>query len=75
MSAPDTNLQTQEHEHKPALTGIRLSLGLVALLLLVFVSYTVFQGGEPETAERQVIPGVGIEDTSTGEIVAPPPGG
>ncbi|WGW03274.1 hypothetical protein [Tropicibacter oceani] len=59
MSAPDTNLSTQEKRHKPALSVLRLSMAMVGLLLLLFVGWLVLSADAPQGAETQVQPGVG----------------
>ena len=43
MSAPDTNLEKQKKQHKPALTGIRLVVIFAALLLIALVSWMFIQ--------------------------------
>ncbi|MEQ5870450.1 hypothetical protein J4E08_11135 [Sagittula sp. NFXS13] len=63
MSAPDTNIKTQERRHKGALGGMKLVLGFVAVILLIFVGYLFFASDGPEEAESQVEVGPGIEVT------------
>ncbi|WP_425098651.1 hypothetical protein [Tropicibacter sp. S64] len=59
MSAPDTNVKTQETRHRPALAGIKLSLAVAAALFLGWFGWVVISGDAPEGAEVQVQPGVG----------------
>ena len=41
MSAPDTNVEKEAKRHKPALGGIAVSLGVVALLIAGFGLYAM----------------------------------
>jgi len=43
MSAPDTNIETQEQEHKPALLGIKGALAFGALMMLGLIFYAAFR--------------------------------
>ena len=45
MSAPDTNIEKQKQKHKPALSGLKISVGVVALLFVAFIIWTVAKGG------------------------------
>lgn len=54
MSAPDTNLEKQKRRHKGPLGGMKLVLGLVALLFAAFLIWTVAASDGPEGAETQV---------------------
>lgn len=63
MSAPDTNVEKEERRHKPALTGIRLSLIVAAGLFIGFLGWTFAQSDGPEGAETQI-------DGRTGDAVA-----
>lgn len=62
MSAPDTNIKTQQKRHKPALLGILFAVALVLGLLFAFVTFVVDQGGAPEGANAQI-------DGRTGAII------
>ena len=61
MSAPDTDLEKQEKRHKGPLVGMGLAVIAALLLLFVFVSYLVSEGGEPQGAETQIDGRTGIE--------------
>lgn len=61
MSAPDTNLEKQKRRHKGPLGGMKLVLGLVALLFAAFVIWSFAASDGPEGAETQV-------DGRTGEV-------
>ncbi|MGP6085720.1 hypothetical protein [Antarctobacter jejuensis] len=62
MSAPDTNIDKQQSRHRPSLTGIGLSVGFAATLLVVFLGWVFAQGQDPDGAERQI-------DGRTGAVV------
>lgn len=61
MSAPQTNIENQKKRHKPALGGMAISVIGALILLAVFVTWTVWKGGEPEGADAQV-------DGRTGDV-------
>jgi len=61
MSAPETNIEKQQNRHKPALLGIGGAVIVALLLLVAFITFTIWQGGAPQGAEAQV-------DGRTGEI-------
>ncbi len=63
MSAPDTNIEKQKERHKPALFGMGAAVAWSVGLLILFVAWIVWQGGEPVGADAQV-------DGRTGEIEA-----
>lgn len=63
MSAPDTNVETEERRHKHALGGIRMSLVAVILLFVGFIAWTFSQSDGPEGAATQI-------DGRTGDAVA-----
>ena len=50
MSAPDTNIERQKSEHKPALLSIRAAVVFGALMLMAVIFTTVMQG-QPPTEE------------------------
>lgn len=54
MSAPDTNIKTQEKRHKPSLFGIAVSLGFAAVLLTAFLFWLSANGNAPEGAAVQI---------------------
>ena len=47
MSAPDTNISTQERRHRGALSGMALGVAFVAVLGLAFLTWVVANGGNP----------------------------
>ncbi|MFV2052562.1 hypothetical protein [Aliiroseovarius sp. YM-037] len=47
MSAPKTDLDKQEVEHKPAINGIKLSLIIVALLFIGYLIYIAAAADDP----------------------------
>ena len=62
MSAPNTDPKRQEKQHKPALTGLRLTI-IVAVVALVAILSIAFLGGEtPEGADTRI-------DGRTGDTV------
>ena len=48
MSAPDTNIERQEANHKPSLLGIKGAMIFGALMLVVVIFYAAMQGSGPE---------------------------
>ncbi|MFZ5964613.1 hypothetical protein ACOXXX_16830 [Thalassococcus sp. BH17M4-6] len=46
MSAPDTNVKTQEKKHKPSLLGIKGVLVFAGVLLIGFLVWTFAQSDE-----------------------------
>ncbi|NKX44684.1 hypothetical protein [Roseicyclus persicicus] len=50
MSAPRTNVETQERRHKPVLTVLRALIGLAALVLVGFVALQI--AGSDEVPEE-----------------------
>ncbi len=62
MSAPDTDVEKQKKEHKPALIAIRAAMIFAGILLLGLIVWTFAQGDEPETPETRI-------DGRTGEEV------
>lgn len=47
MSAPDTNISTQERRHRGPLTGMALGIGLVAIMALATLAWVVSNGNTP----------------------------
>lgn len=62
MSAPDTNVEKQKEEHKPALFGIRGSMWAAGALMLGLILWIASQGQEPRDPETKI-------DGRTGEEV------
>lgn len=54
MSAPNTDLEKQKKEHKPALIGIRAAMIFAGILLLGLIVWTVWQGDSPETPDVRI---------------------
>lgn len=52
MSAPDTNMERQEQNHKPSLLGIKGAMAFGLLMLACAVAFAVNNGQAP-TAETQ----------------------
>lgn len=61
MSAPDTNIEKQEDNHKGPLTGIRLVLIFVSVLMAGFLIWTVANGNDPQGAAVQIDGRTGAE--------------
>ena len=47
MSAPSTNVETQERRHKPVLVVLRTLIGAALLALAGFISYQIGVAGDP----------------------------
>lgn len=47
MSAPNTNIERQEKNHKPALLGIKGAMLFGVVMLLVIVFFAVMNGSQP----------------------------
>ena len=70
MSAPNTDIDTQEQRHKPALLGMGAAVGCVAILLALSVGWTVYQGGTPQGTEVQIDSRTGAAvSAETGDVV------
>ncbi len=54
MSAPDTNVKSEEKKHKSALLGIKATMVYAAILLTGLVVWTFFQSDGPDGAETQI---------------------
>ncbi|WP_116597275.1 hypothetical protein [Primorskyibacter marinus] len=61
MSAPQTNVETQEKNHRPALGAMKFAVGAALVLFIVFVIWMFAAGDDPEGAETQI-------DGRTGEV-------
>ncbi|SFS72242.1 hypothetical protein SAMN04488040_1747 [Sulfitobacter marinus] len=55
MSAPDTNIDKQEHQHKPALLGIRGAMIFGVLMVMLLLFFVVDNGREDMATEASVI--------------------
>ncbi|MEQ8902667.1 MAG: hypothetical protein RID11_16975 [Roseovarius sp.] len=63
MSAPDTNVEKQKKQHKPALIGIRGAMLFALVLLLGLIGWVASQGQTP------VDPDVKIDGRTGEEVV------
>lgn len=71
MSAPHTNVETQEKQHRPALLGMGLSV-LVALVLLAGLAIWVFaNGNQPQEPVRQIDDRTGQVEIDPGNAATP----
>ncbi|MDG4648082.1 hypothetical protein P6F26_06480 [Roseibacterium sp. SDUM158017] len=50
MSAPDTDLETQERRHRPVLVTLRVLIAAAALALLGFAAWQMFAPAPPPEA-------------------------
>jgi len=77
MSAPDTNIERQETNHKPALLGIRGALIFGVLMIVLMIGFTMSRGETPsaqtligeeaaQTNERNGAAGVKIDSYAPG---------
>lgn len=61
MSAPDTNIETQETQHRPSLTGIRGALAFGALMMVLLGVYSLFNGDDASAYSDD---GVAVSETA-----------
>ena len=71
MSAPDTNIDTQEKQHKPALLGIMAAMvfGVMMVMLLLFF---IIDNGRDDIATDGATDGVLIEQDAGAASTAAP---
>ena len=62
MSAPQTNVEKQEKDHKPALLGMKASVIFAVVMLIVMIGWLALRGNTPDEAETQI-------DGRTGDTV------
>lgn len=62
MSAPKTDIETQQKRHGGVLRGIAAVVVFVGVLFVAFLMWTAERGETPTTAEDQI-------DGRTGEVV------
>jgi hypothetical protein len=55
MSAPDTNIDKQEKQHKPALLGIRGAMIFGVLMVLLLLFFVVDNGREDMATEGAAV--------------------
>lgn len=69
MSAPRTNIETQEKRHRPALGGMAIAAGFASLLFVGWILWVFAYGNNPgeEDAER-VVPGAEVVETDEGPV-------
>ncbi len=48
MSAPDTNIEKQEQNHKASLMGIKGAMIFGALMLVLVIGFTMMNANDPE---------------------------
>ncbi|MBY6003596.1 hypothetical protein KUV62_06740 [Salipiger bermudensis] len=61
MSAPDTNIKTQEKQHKGPLVGIWGGLGIVAILLVGWLAWVFAAADDSEPAAATTEPAAATE--------------
>ncbi len=61
MSAPKTDIDKQEKQHKPALLGIRAMMIFAAALLLALITWLAYQGQEPGQPDAYIDGRTGAE--------------
>lgn len=61
MSAPDTNIETQEAKHRPALLGIKGAMVFGALMMIGLVGFNMVNSGDGEAVSNAS--GVNTETT------------
>ena len=77
MSAPDTNVERQENNHKPALLGIRGAVIFGVVMIVLMIAFTVSRGENPssetligdeaeQTTERSGADGVTVDSYQPG---------
>ncbi|MFZ3584588.1 hypothetical protein ACOI1H_20860 [Loktanella sp. DJP18] len=62
MSAPKTDVEKQEKQHRGPLRGMAGVVGFALFLLVILVIWISFNGNEPEGAETQIDGRTGIEE-------------
>ncbi|MDT0682800.1 hypothetical protein RM543_08885 [Roseicyclus sp. F158] len=67
MSAPHTDVEKQEKQHRPAMMGIGFAILWGVVLLAVFIVFMIWRGEEPVEAETQI-------DGRTGAVEEPAEG-
>ncbi|OAN93185.1 hypothetical protein A8B74_17065 [Sulfitobacter geojensis] len=48
MSAPDTNIEKQEENHKASLFGVKGAIGFGALMLVLVIGFTMANSDDPD---------------------------
>jgi len=54
MSAPETNVERQKKQHRPALMGIRGAVLFALVLLLGLIGWVASKGQEPVDADVKI---------------------
>lgn len=62
MSAPDTNSEKQEKQHKGPLAGMAAVVIFAGVLLIALGAYVVYQGNEPRDADEAEIPAPAVDE-------------
>jgi len=65
MSAPDTNIEKQERDHKAPLLGIRGVVIFAVALLLGLLAWLAYNGNEPGEAEGAAPVAPSVDTTVT----------
>ncbi|MFW2542587.1 hypothetical protein ACN2XU_08090 [Primorskyibacter sp. 2E107] len=63
MSAPDTNVEKQKKRHAPAMSAIKLSLAVVAILFVGWLAWVAWAADAPEEVDVQVQSGADTVQT------------
>lgn len=67
MSAPKTDLDKQEKQHRGPLRGMALVVAFALALLVVLMIWISYNGNEPEGAETQIDGRTGAEEPAATE--------
>jgi hypothetical protein len=70
MSAPDTNIETQEKRHKPALFGIKAALGFGALMMVGLLGFNLINAGDGAAVSNATTEGATSTAAAT-DVYAP----
>lgn len=70
MSAPDTNTETQEKNHRPALLGIRGALVFGALMMIGLIGFNMVNSGDGEAVSNATSAGPASTAAAT-DVYAP----
>ena len=62
MSAPDTNIERQEENHRPSLLGIKGAMAFGALMIILLIGYNVLNAGDPDAVTNES--GAAVETTT-----------
>lgn len=69
MSAPNTNVEKQERNHRPALGGMGIAAAFAALLFVGWILWVFAYGNNPgESDAERVVPGAEVVETDEGPV-------